>query len=338
VNASVTPQADPDDRPPKPPWLQVVDTVLHAYAQVLFSKSRPIGAALLTASFVVPDVGYVGLLGVLITSAMGWVLQFDRDAIKDGLLGYNGLLVFLGIGALFEHSAAFWALAVPTALLVVVIHVALQNTMQQFFRLPVLSLPFVAVLWIITLASPHIRGMRFVNHIPALDLGAFPGPDLLDGFLRAMGAIFFQPHWTAGLLVFGSLIAWSRIATVYAVVGYAVAVLADAYLLSFPPEVFHIYVGFNVVLTAVALGGIFYIPSTASLLLGTLGSMVAALLSVAMVSGLQPLGLPVLAAPLNLTVLVTLYALGLRTVDASPRSPFSLWKNGEYCRASSPLG
>jgi len=295
-----------------------VVSILRAYAQVLFSRSPWIGAALLAASFVVPTVGMVGLVGVMLTTALGRVLQFDREALKDGLLGYNGLLVYLGIGALFEHTPVFWVLAIATSLLVVLSHVALHGFMSRYLNLPVLSLPFVVVLWLMTLASPHMRGMRFTNHVPALDLGAFPGPALLDDFLRAMGAIFFQPHWLAGLLVFGSMLAWSRVATIHAILGFAVAVAADRFLLSFPPDLFHVYVGFNIVLTAVALGGIFYVPSLASLALSVVGSVAAALVSVAWISALQPLGLPVLAAPLNMTVLLALYALGLRQLGAKP--------------------
>ena len=193
-----------------------VDAVLHAYSQVVFSHSKPIGVALLLASFVVPDVGAVGLLGVVLACALALLMQMDREAVRSGVLGYNALLVFLAIGAMFDRSPTFWGLAAVTAMAVVLFHVALSGALAYHFRLPVLSLPFVAVTWTIMAASPHIRGMAFHGHPPALDFGPFPGPELVDSFLRSLGAIFFQPHWTAGLIVFGALFAYSRIASVHA--------------------------------------------------------------------------------------------------------------------------
>lgn len=296
-----------------------VDAILRSYAQVLFSQSRVVGLLLLGATLVVPEVGAVGLLGVLLATGIAWALQFDRFALRSGALGYNALLVFLGIGALLDRSPAFWALAVAAALLVVLLHVSLQGAMQRLLALPVLSVPFVLVFWVILAGVPHVRGLALVAHTPALSLGAFPGPEGIDTFLRALGAIFFQPHWTAGLLVLAALVVHSRISTVHALVGYAVAWVANAALLHLPGDSFVLYAGFNTVLTAVALGGVFYVPSGGSVLVAAAASLGSVLVSVGLMSVLQPVGLPILAAPLNLVVLVALHALGLRAVDARPR-------------------
>ena len=297
-----------------------LDTILHSYSAVLFARSRWIGLLLLLASFVVPDVGLVGLLGVVAASLLSLGLQLDRQAVRDGLLGYNALLVFLAIGALLDRSMAFWVLAVAACLLTVLSHVGLSGAMRYHLRLPALSLPFVGVTWLLVAAVPHLKGVAWVGHPPAVDLGALPGPAFLDAFLRSLGAIFFQPHWAAGLLVLLALVLWSRIAVVHALVGFCVAWAADSWLLTFPPDFFHIYAGFNIVLTAVALGGIFYVPGPGSLVLGASGALVSALVTVGVLALLAPHGLPVLALPLNLVVLVTIYALRLRTADTFPRS------------------
>jgi len=309
---------------PSPGWRGTVDfaldMVLHSYSSVLFARSRWIGFLLLLASFVVPDVGLVGLVGVIAASLLSLGLQLDRQSVRDGLLGYNALLVFLAIGALLDRSVAFWVLAVAAALLTVLIHVGLSGAMRYHLRLPALSLPFVVVTWLLVAAVPHLKGVAWVGHPPAVDLGALPGPAFLDGFLRSLGAIFFQPHWAAGLLVLVALTLWSRIAVVHALVGFCVAWTADSWLLTFPPDFFHIYAGFNIVLTAVALGGIFYVPGPGSLVLGASGALVSALVTVGGLALLAPHGLPVLAMPLNMVVLVTIYALRLRTADTLPRS------------------
>lgn len=324
------PPTTPDRRPPPSPYegsgplrepvAFAIDAVLHAYSQVLFAESRPLGVLLLLASFVVPSVGLMGLAGVVLAGTLAIVLQMDRHAVRSGVLGYNALLVFLAIGAMLEHSLAFWALAAVTAALVVVVHVSLSGALTWHFRLPVLSLPFVVVTWLLMASVPHVQGMAFHGHPPALDLGAFPGPLWMDSLLRSLGAIFFQPHWTAGALVFAAMLAWSRVAVVHALVGFSMAVLADQFLFNFPPEFLHVYIGFNFIVTAVALGGIYYVPSASSLFLAAGGSLATGLVGVGVLSMLQPVGLPVLAMPFNLVVLAALYALGQRTHDSSPRS------------------
>jgi len=307
-----------------PPWRQhldfALDTILHSYSAVLFARSRVIGLLLLVATFVVPSVGLPGLVGVCVASGLSLALQLDRESVRNGLLGYNALLVFLAIGALLDRSAAFYVLAVAAALLTVLVHVGLSGAMRYHLRLPALSLPFVLVSWILVAAVPHLKGVALVGHPPAVDLPALPGPAVLDTFLRSLGAIFFQPHWAAGLLVLVALTLWSRIAVVHAVVGFAVAWAADTWLLTFPADFFHVYAGFNIVLTAVALGGIFYVPGPGSLLLGAAGALTSALVTVGGLAFLAPHGLPVLALPLNMVVLVTIYALRMRTADSQPRS------------------
>ena len=308
----------PSSRPPSR-LRRGVETVLASYSQVLFARRPAIGALVMAATFVVPEVGAIGLLGVLLASGLALALGLDRESVRTGVLGYNALLVFLLVGALLDRSPAFWGLSAVLALAVVLVHVALSGALGYHFRLPVLSLPFVIVGWMAMLAVPYIRGMALVAKAPALAMAALPGPELIDTFLRSLGAIFFQPHWTAGALVFLALLLWSRIAVVHALVGFAMAVLADQYVFTFPPDFVHLYVGFNFIMTAVALGGIYYVPGPASMLLAAGGSLACGLASVGLINLLQPVGLPVLALPFNATVLIVLYALGQRTLEARPR-------------------
>ena len=301
------------------PILQGVDAILASYSQVLFSRSKVVGLILMVASFVVPSVGLVGLLGVALASSVAVVVGLDREAVRTGVLGYNALLVFLLVGAALEHSPAFWALAVVLAGLVVLVHVAVGTALHWHLRLPPLSLPFVLTSWVALASVPYIRGMAYRERLPALDLGAFPGPEIVDTFFRSLGAIFLQPHWVAGALVFGAILIFSRIAALHALLGFGVAVFADAYIFSFPPDFVHLYVGFNFIVTAVALGGIYYVPGPASMALAAFGSLASGMLSVALVHVLQPFGLPVLSLPLVMTLFVVLYALAQRGPEARPR-------------------
>lgn len=299
--------------------IPALDAVLASYGQVLFSRRRAVSVLLLAATFVVPQVGLAGLLGVAFAAVASRLLGLDRDAARSGLLGYNALLVFLLIGASLRQSAAFWAMAAVVAAAVVLCHVALASGLSFHLRLPVMSLPFVLVGWLVLLAVPYVRGMGVRTELAGLGMGAFPGPAPLDLLLRSLGAIFFAPWWGAGALVLLALLIHSRIATLHALLGFAVAILADRFLFSFPPGFLPLYAGFNFVVVAIALGGVFYVPGPQSLLLAALGSLTSGLVCVGLVRALQPLGLPVLALPFNVVVLTTLYALGQRRPEALPR-------------------
>ncbi len=301
------------------PLYRGVEAILASYSQVLFSRSKLVGAIVLLATFVVPVVGLVGLLGVALAATVSLLMGMDREATRSGILGYNALLVFLMIGASLHWSAAFWGLAAVVAAVVVLGHVALATALHYHLRLPVLSVPFVLVGWLVLASVPYVKGMGVRTSLPALELGAFPGPETVDVLLRSLGAIFFQPHWAAGALVLLALLIHSRIATFHALVGFAVAMFADTFLFTFPPEFLYLYVGFNFVVTAIALGGVFYVPGPSSLVLAAAGSLASGFVSVGLIKLLQPVGLPVLALPFNLVVLTVIYALGQRSLDAKPR-------------------
>ena len=91
-------RAEPHQAAPASRLGFALDAVLGAYSQVLFARSRFVGLALLAASFIVPRIGLAGLIGVALATLIALLLQLDREAIRQGTLGYNALLVFLGLG------------------------------------------------------------------------------------------------------------------------------------------------------------------------------------------------------------------------------------------------
>lgn len=76
-----------------------------------------------------------------------------------------------------------------------------------------------------------------------------------------MGAIFFQYNLLAGILIAAGLLIYSRIAFTLSIFGFSLAwyfyefIGADISVLGYS------YIGFNYILTSIALGGFFIIPS-----------------------------------------------------------------------------
>ncbi|MCB9526738.1 MAG: urea transporter [Myxococcales bacterium] len=296
-----------------------VEGALNSYTQVFFARSPALGLALLAATLVVPRVGLWGLAGVLLANAIAVALQMDKEAVRGGLLGYNALLVFMALGgAVSELSAGALTLGLGAAVLVVLTHVALSGALSYHLRLPALSLPFVFVAWVVMAVAPHLAGVLGVQAAAPLLNATSTGP--VTGFLSALGAVFFTPLWPAGLVVFLGLVAYSRIAAVHAVIGYAVALFVESVVFAGAmPDAARAFIGFNFIMTAVALGGIFYVPGRASLVVAAGGAFGCGLASVALAAWLAPLGLSLLALPFNLVTLLVLYALAQRPAEAAPR-------------------
>lgn len=237
-----------------PALLTAVDAILHSYAQVLFARSRAVGAVLLVATFVVPAVGLGGLIGAVGAIAIALALGFDRDAIIAGRLSYNGLLTGLVIAATWQPSWTVAAVAPVLALIVVAGHVAIEGGLRYHLRLPALSLPFVLTAWLGSAALARLPGAA-VRVVPFAGIPAFHGPVELERLMAAFGAIFAVPNRLAGALVLIALVGWSRVAAVHGLVGYAVARAFLAIVMPVAAPDLAV-LGFNGILVAVALGGV----------------------------------------------------------------------------------
>ena len=125
-----------------------------------------------------------------------------------------------------------------------------------------------------------------------------------------MGAIFFVPSAVAGALIAAALLTRSRILFLLAVAGYYSGTLTLA-ALGAGGQAFTNLNAFNFILIAMALGGVFMVPSLTSYVL----AMVAVVTSTLFLSSAEVFwsrwGVPVLALPFNLVTLGFLYALKL---------------------------
>ncbi len=293
-----------------------LDAILRSYGQVSFSRSRLSGALLLSATFVAPAVGLAGLFGAVGSLGLALALGLDKAQIREGLLGYNGLLVGLVLGATVEASLPLYALLALGLVVLLIVQTALGGLLRLHLRLPALSLPFVAASWVLLAAVPYVGGVHWRGQ-PA-GLLALPSFDVLAPLSR-LGAVVAVPHPIAGLLVLLAVATWSRIALVHGALGLLCWALFDAALVDLPLGLDRQTLSFSFLFTPIALGGIFYLPGRASLLVALLGSLGAGLLAVGLGAVGASVGLPLLSLPFNLAALSTVYALSLRGPDRAPR-------------------
>ncbi|MGM0576716.1 MAG: urea transporter [Myxococcota bacterium] len=314
----------------------LVDAFLRSYAQILFSRSRWVGALLLASMAWAPEVMLAGALAVVLSIAAARLLGLSPDVTRAGLYGYSALLVGLGMAVLFEPEPGLWGVLAVGVVMAVVATAGFHASVGQVLGVPSLTLPFLAVFWLILGALPLLGFTRVPFEIVPSPLDAhLPRPVL--AYLQSFGAVFFLPRVEVGLGVALALLVHSRIAALLSVLGFAVAwILGGDVTLAQPDAVMRLIMGYNFMLTAVALGGIWFVPGPAAFLLALVGVAACGLVTLGSLPYLLWGGIPLLILPFNVTVLLVLLALRQRVRDGRPKAvdfvPGSPEQNLNYYR------
>jgi len=295
-----------------------LDAILHAYSILFFTQKRWLGACLLLSTFVLPEFAGLGLVSVLIALFAGCFLGFNKASLRNGSLLFNSLLVGMTVAYLQGYqeieSSHLWMLVITASLLALFVSVMMNSMVYNLTGLPAMSLPFVLVSmalfflffslnWMPVVASPPEYLIAEPEH-----MGVW-----LKTFFQSFGALLFIPHAGVGIVLFIALLVHSRLAGIYAALGFLAGVW---FLAGFGYDIEQeslAWVSFNFILTGVALGGGFFVPSRSSLSLVVLGSFFCAAIAIAVRVFLLHFNIPPLALPFNLVVLMMVYALRLRT-------------------------
>jgi urea transporter len=217
-----------------------------------------------------------------------------------------------------ESVAALAVVAVGVAGSVLVTG-ALRSALGTMVNLPPLSLPFIVVTHLVWGAASTL-GVDAHPLAEQLTLFGLTLPQPISLYLRSLGAIFLMPRVDSGLFVCAALLVHSRIGWLLSLVGFAVASLFGLHLGGAAEGMLPVLLGFNFILTAIALGGVWFVPSIASTLFAAAGTLLCGLVSLGLLPVVSAVGLPLLILPFNVTVILALYAMRQRVEDRSPKS------------------
>ncbi|MBN3035700.1 MAG: urea transporter [Bacteroidales bacterium] len=302
--------------------------ILNSYSQVFFSNNRIFALILLVVTFFDFNTGLAGLLAVLTANGTAYITGFNRANIRAGYYGFNSLLVGLGLGVYYSPGLGFYLVLLFASVFTLFVTVMLEGVVGKY-GLPYLSLSFLAGLWTVSLAAREFTalemseqgifianemytlGGRYLawlyNWFSELDL-----PEPVVTYFRSLGAIFFQYHMFPGILIALGILIYSRIAFFLSLLGFFSAYLFYEVVGGDIRELSYSYIGFNFILTAIAIGGFFLIPSSYSYLSSVL---LTPLISIIIISSMIFLGhfqLSTYSLPFNVVVLMFLYILKFR--------------------------
>ncbi|MBJ6108768.1 urea transporter [Hymenobacter sp. BT523] len=302
--------------------------VLHSYSMLFFSQHRGFAAVLLLVTFSHPAAGVAGLVGTGLAVAGARLAGFNKEWTDVGAYSFNSLLTGLALASFYAPGWALAGLVVVGAGLALLLSVALGGWLGGR-GLPFLSLPFLLTVWLLLLGSgpllhlaPGEGSVYWLNDVYAVGgprlvglaqwVGDWPWPPLLATYLRALGAVLFQDSAVAGLLVAGGLLWHSRIAFSLSVLAFLVAYGLHALASPAAGGLNEYNLGANYMVAAIAVGGVFVIPSAASYGWAVGSVPVTVVLLAGLTAALDKLGLPTLSLPYCATALLFLYVLLLR--------------------------
>ena len=301
---------------------------LNSYSQVFFSDSKIFAIILILVSFLDFHAGLSGLIAVLVSNAAALGIGFNRRNIANGYYGFNSLLAGLGIGVMYQSGPAFYTILFFASLLTLFLTATMEGVIGKY-GLPYLSVPFLLGIWLVTLAARQFASLQInesgiyqMNELYAwggqslVDVynwfNSLPLPESLRLYFRSLGAIFFQYHLFGGILVAIGLIIYSRIAFLLSLTGFFSAWFYYHFIGANITELSYGYIGFNFILTAIAVGGYFIIPSRWSFLWVILLTPLISILLTSSYTVFALFQLSVFSLPFNLIVLIFLYALKFR--------------------------
>ncbi|KJE88416.1 hypothetical protein CAOG_00074 [Capsaspora owczarzaki ATCC 30864] len=302
-------------------WAHFIDSCLRGYGQILFMNNPISGLFFLAAIFVHSRYyGVCSIIGALCSTGIAYFLSLNRASIRSGLFGFNGVLCAVGV-ALFQNADVEgwdnWLLYIPIVIiptLSTLIVVVIGNILVRHFGLATFTLPFHAATWMWLLGSQVYayfpsQGAAAAPYLQVPTTGADITPISYDiaSVFKVIGyniaQVFFLENHISGYIIVAGTAVCSRISAVMCVYGSILAILMSL-ALGVPVGQFYAGLwGFNPVIVAVAIGGMFYVLSARVFALSTAGTIMSVFVHGAVSSMLRPIGLPALTFPSAVTSL-----------------------------------
>lgn len=286
--------------------LDFINYTLRGIGQVIFVNNPVSGLLILVGLFIQsPWVAIMGLVGVVASTLTAVWMKLDRDTIRNGIFGYNGILVGAALATFGLSGNGAWNPAWAIAVIVFsAMTTVLMKTMGIWFvtkfKVPLLTLPF------------NIATLLFLSAVlflpqPYFNLGtsapSATTSNALDWFRIAQslpvgfGQVFLADKLAAGILVFLAVALCTPVGAIVGLLGCILGVFAGGIVGVAPEKLYAGLWGYNALLCAMAIGGVFYAPTVRSILIGAACAFLGAIAGGVLGAIFAPLGLPVLTLP-----------------------------------------
>lgn len=139
----------------------LVDGLFTGIAQVFFQGSAITGLFFVVGLLISSRAACAAaLLGSLVGALVAWGMGAAEPAIRSGAFGFNCVLTAIVFGGGFFVVNAFTVVYAILAVVTTSIVFAAMSAALEPLGMPALTSPFVLVVWLFLLASPHLLRMR----------------------------------------------------------------------------------------------------------------------------------------------------------------------------------
>ncbi|MDE7304723.1 MAG: urea transporter [Alistipes sp.] len=308
--------------------------MLRGAGQVMFQPSAWTGLLFLIGIFWGSYAGHAGivawgaLVGTAVSTLTGRLLRLPADDGAQGLWGFNGILVGCAFPTFLGNTFWMWLALILCAALTTWVRTGFNNVMAPW-KVNSLTFPFVFCTWIFLLAARAMHGMP-PEHLSDPTLPTFFSSaenlrfgHLLGYWLKGIAQVFLIDSWVTGLFFLAGLLVSNARAALWAAIGSAAALVVALLFKVSGSDLAHGLYGFSPVLTAIALGTVFYKPGLRSGVWALAGIVVTVFVQAGMDIMLAPLGIPTLTAPFCVTT--WLFLLPLIRFDHVEKPDHSNW-------------
>lgn len=291
--------------------VRFADACLRGASQVML-QNNPVTGLLILAAIAwgairtgTAEVAVGALVGLLAGTGTALLLRVDVASWRQGLFGFSPLLTGAALPTFLAAKPLLWAYVVLGAAVTTVVTLALSNVLNSW-AVPALTFPFVLTSWFLLMgAYQFMRIGAGALSRPALPAATSPESAhvplafdfLATGTLKGIAQVFLIDDWISGAVILVALAVNSRAVALAALLGSAVGTALAIGLGAEATAIGKGIWGFNAVLTAIALGAVFYRPMPAVAVYALLGTIATVWVQAALTTVLAPYGIPTLTGP-----------------------------------------
>jgi len=305
------------------PWNRLVernvvarffDIYFRGAGQVFFQNNPLTGLLFATgiaygtiASGTIP-VLYGFLIALFAATWTALLLDLDDASIRKGLFGFNAALVGVALPTFLAWNGILVGYILLGAVASVIVTLALTAVLGTWDGAP-LTGPFVVTTWLLLLASYHFG---LVGRLPSLGPPTLPAASpavpaglnalsFADGFFRGVAQVYFINDLFTGLIFLVAIFVNSRLSGAMAILGSFLGLFTALAFGADPAQVYQGLFGFNSVLTAIAIGSVFYTIGWRTTIITAFAAIATAVVAAGLSTALSPAGIPILTSAFVIT-------------------------------------
>ncbi|MEG0993144.1 MAG: urea transporter [Bacteroidales bacterium] len=288
---------------------EFLKVLLRGSGQVMFQNNAWTGLLFLCGIFWgayeegQPLVAWGSVVGLIVSTLTGYLLALPRGDGREGLWGFNGILVGCGFMTFLGSTFLTWFGLIICAALSTFVRTGFNNVMAPW-KVNSLTFPFVFTTWFFLMAARVMKGLppSFMAspHLPgdfsetiSLQFG-----DLVIYWLKGISQVFLINSWVTGIFFLVALFVSNKWAAFWAAFASALSLFFILIFKGPGSDIANGLYGFSAVLTGIALGTVFYQANhRAAFVWCIAGIIITVFIQAAMNVFLTPIGLPTLTGP-----------------------------------------